>query len=91
MHRAAHERRGAVDARDDLRDDREPRVHRDGLDALAHRRVDLGALAVLEPEREQAQDVLVGVGVRVRVRVGVRARVRVRVRVRLGLGLEREG
>eukprot|EP00964_Phaeocystis_antarctica_P135526 scaffold99865_cov75-Phaeocystis_antarctica.AAC.5 len=58
MHRAAHQRRGAVDARDDLRDDGEPRVDGDGVDALTHRGVDLRALAVLEPEREQPQDVL---------------------------------
>jgi hypothetical protein len=47
-----------VDARDDLRRDEQPQVGRDVVAARLHRRLDVGAVAVREPEREQPQQVL---------------------------------
>ena len=51
-----------VDARDELRDDIEPRVHREHLESLAHCGVHHRELAVIKPQRNQPEHILQHVG-----------------------------
>ena len=58
LHRLAHARLRRVDARDDLRDDEQPRVDVHEREPVAERGVDARVAAVAEPEGEQPQQVL---------------------------------